>query len=189
MSARLHFNQSGGFSTLRSVTPNTGVKGFDIVMANLNREIVKVKNGTLEGLIHATIIIRRDTEKSSPSTPVDIGNLRASWFVVSVKGKALDPEAYTKFRNKPFKKMRYTASFLRANHEQVVATAQAGVSGVREPTVIMGYSVPYAVYVHENYGAQFKRQDPPAGPKWFETAVKNNRNLILETIGKHAKIL
>jgi len=71
---------------MRSVNPNTGLKGTDIVLANLNREIMKIKARTGAGLIEAAIFIRRDMEKTPPLIPLDQGNLRASWFTNSIRG-------------------------------------------------------------------------------------------------------
>ena len=70
---------------MRSINPNTGLKGMDVVMANLNREILKIEGRSMKGLIEASIIIRRDMEKTPPLIPVDTGNLRASWFTSSIK--------------------------------------------------------------------------------------------------------
>lgn len=68
---------------IRSVNPNTGIKGMDIVLANLNKEIVKMKINSIVGLLSAAGFIRRDMEKTYPLIPIDFGNLRASWFVTS----------------------------------------------------------------------------------------------------------
>ena len=70
-----------------SVNPNTGIKGTDIVLANLNREVMKIKARTGAGLIEAAIFIRRDMDKTSPLIPIGpTGNLRASWFTNPIRG-------------------------------------------------------------------------------------------------------
>ena len=78
---------------MRSVNPNTGIKGTDVVLANLNREIVKIKAGSMAGLIEASIMIRRDMDKTSPLIPIGrTENLRASWFTTphhTAKGPGL----------------------------------------------------------------------------------------------------
>ena len=68
---------------MKSINPNTGIKGTDIVLANLNREIAKIKVRSAAGLIEAAIMIRRDMEKTPPLIPLDTGNLRASWFTTA----------------------------------------------------------------------------------------------------------
>lgn len=55
-----------------------GLEGLDAVIANLNREVSKIKGRSLKGLIRAAIVVRRDMDKTPPLIPIDIGNLRGS---------------------------------------------------------------------------------------------------------------
>ena len=71
--------------TPRSVKPVVGIKGMDIVMSNLNKEIAKIKVGAAAGLLEAAILIRRNMDKTPPLIPIDEGNLRASWFTETIK--------------------------------------------------------------------------------------------------------
>ena len=66
-----------------SVLPNSGIKGFDIVLSNLEKALLNIEGGTVQGLLLAAAFIRRETERNYPITPVDLGNLRASWFTVA----------------------------------------------------------------------------------------------------------
>ena len=61
-----------------------GLKGFKNVTKNLNREIGKIKNRSFESLIESAILIRRSMEETPPLIPLDLGNLRASWFTSPV---------------------------------------------------------------------------------------------------------
>lgn len=56
------------------------LKGLNTVIGNLNKEVKKIKNRSMKGLIQASIIVRRDMEYTPPLIPVDTGNLRDSWF-------------------------------------------------------------------------------------------------------------
>lgn len=56
------------------------LKGIDIVVRNLNKEIKKIEGRSLKGLIKSAALIRKDMEDTPPLIPVDTGNLRASWF-------------------------------------------------------------------------------------------------------------
>ena len=58
----------------------TGLKGLDNVLNNLNKEIQGIKDRSMQGLINAAILIRRDMDETPPMIPVDTGNLRASWI-------------------------------------------------------------------------------------------------------------
>ena len=52
--------------------------------------------------------------------------------------------------------------------------------------VLMGFTANYAVWVHEMVDAVFKR--PGAGAKFFEYALKRNKQKILEIIRNNARI-
>ena len=131
------------------------LKGMDQVNANLRREIARIKDRSMKGLINAAIVIRRDMDETPPLIPVDTGNLRASWFT-------------------------------------------APVYKLGNPSLIIGFSANYAVFVHENVGANFQRpirvggklrkRRPGAGPKFLERALIRNHRRILEEIRKHASI-
>ena len=173
--------------------PNTHIKGFEEVMNNLNAELSKIKGGTRKGLIMAMAFIRNDTEKSLPLTPVDIGNLRASWFAATAAGKVADDTWNRGFRNMAGKgiknRSRADASRMSADHIATIAEAQAMCAAELEKGIeqsMMGYSANYAVYIHENFAAKFKR--PGAGPKWFEASVNRNRDKIVQILRDNAQI-
>jgi len=84
------------------------VKGFDVVMRNLNAEIKAMKVRAMKGLIEATIIIRRGTETQEPKIPVDTGNLRNSWFTTT-----------NSFQGSPYVSFGYTANYAVFVHEMV----------------------------------------------------------------------
>lgn len=56
------------------------MKGTDKVLRNINKQVKRVKNDSMKGLIESAIIIRRSMDKEEPLVPVDTGNLRSSWF-------------------------------------------------------------------------------------------------------------
>jgi len=128
---------------VKSVNPKAGIKGMDIVMSNLNRELLAIKGRSMKGLIEASILIRRDMDKTPPLIPIDTGNLRASWFTTSFH--------------------------------------KGGLSGLK-----IGFSANYAMWVHENIGASFKR--PGAGAKFFEASLKRNKDEIIKIIRNNAQI-
>lgn len=166
----------------RSVNPNTRIKGFDIVMARLNKEIKGIENRSEAGLIKATGLIRRETESTAPITPVDLGNLRSSWFVVSAS-KTQPKDSHSKeFKGK--KKAE-----LAINHEAVKTEAKGIIKaneGTKGKFVMMGYSANYALFVHEMMGSIFQR--PGSGPKWLESAIKRNSGKIVQIIKDNVTI-
>ena len=154
------------------------LRGMRKVMRNLKTELNKIEGKTLQGLIEAAIIIRRDMAHTPPKVPVDVRNLEASWFTVTSGGKV------TAGTSPDFK--GNDSNEMAADHSKIVSTATALITGNKTPVVIMGFSANYAIFVHENVGANFKR--PGSGAKFLEAALKRNEKNILETVAKSAKI-
>ena len=133
---------------VKSVNPNVGIKGMDVVLANLNKEIMKIEGRSMKGLIEAAILIRRDMDKTPPLIPIDLGNLRASWFTEAIRN-------------------------------------------VKGFGLLIGFSANYAVFVHEMLDKLNKKINwsrPDSGPKFFEAALKRNKEKILQIIGNNARI-
>jgi hypothetical protein len=165
------------------------------VMRNLNRELTNIKVRSARGLVLAAATIRRDTETTPPLTPVDLGNLRASWFVTVTKVKSVDLPQVTNEAGKMVKEgsfRGYQNARMAEDHRSTIAEAQAFVNSIKRNKIVlmMGYSAHYALYVHEgprgNLGANFKR--PGAGVKWFEAAFNRNAKKILRVIAANARV-
>ena len=120
------------------------VIGLSAVLNNLNREIKALDGRIMKGLIRSAILVRRSTEETPPLTPVDTGNLRASWFTNPLGPKTLQ----------------------------------------------IGYTASYAVFVHEMLdvgGRKINWSRSQSGPKWFEAALKRNRDEILKIIREETR--
>jgi len=152
--------------------------GFDRVMKNLNKEIEGIKNRSLKGLIRAAILIRRDMEHTSPKIPIDTGNLRASFYTVTSKGRI------TSGGTPAFKGEQ--ANKLSASHSNEIGRASNLVRATGEPSVALGFTAFYAFYVHEMVGANFGR--PGSGAKFFESALKRNHDKIVKVIREEVKL-
>jgi len=74
-----HIRRLSGAGLMSSTAASRKIRGMDKVVANLNREIGKMRKGSIIGLASAVEYIHADTEKTPPLTPVDTGNLRSSW--------------------------------------------------------------------------------------------------------------
>lgn len=157
----------------KKVTGSVKLTGAEKVMKNLQKEIRKITGRSLKGSIKAVILIRRDMENTPPTIPVDLGNLRASWFTVSV----LDASGGSaNFKGEE-------AGQMASDHQSVVAEA----AGELKPTrVVFGFTARYTLAVHENMKVTFKR--PGSGPKFFESALRRNHKKIIKVIQKEAKI-
>lgn len=155
-----------------------GLKGLNNVVANLNKEINKIEGGSLKGLIRSAILIRRDMEATSPKIPIDLGNLRASWFVTTSKGE-------TPAGTSPGFKGE-NAGELSSGHSRTVAENKSKAQASKNPGVVLGFSANYAFIVHESVGKSFKR--PGSGAKFFEASLKRNTKKILAVIQEEARI-
>jgi len=172
------------------------MKGFPEVMTRLNAEIKLIKGKTYGGLLQAAIFIRRKTEESYPKTPVDKGNLRASWFAVTAKGEAQDSLNEGGFKSNPETGVK--ASKMRSDHTALKNEAK-GMSGGTEPVVITGFSAFYAAPVHEMKDADFtgakargkskkrERRDGN-GPFYLKTHIERNSKQIVQVIADNIRI-
>lgn len=184
------FSQGGSFGKLGR-KPMSRVPGLNEAVNQINIKIAKTKMYTLQGMIEAAKFIRRETETKPPVTPVDKGNLKASWFTVSSNGIEPDVEGKSgNFVRNPRVKMK--VKDFKAAHTNAIESAKAEVEShkVIGPMVIMGYSAPYALFVHEmeytRPGVQWSRKG--SGGKWLEAAFKRNKNKIVDLITEKAKI-
>jgi len=161
------------------------LKGMEAVMANLNKELDRVEGATMGGLIRAAAHVRQETEKpGNVLTPVDYGNLRASWFVVT-KDKV--PVGYG---SKQFRGPK-AAEFL-IDHQTNLTQAQGEVrtmSNDSKEFLMMGYTMNYAGFVHEMVGVPPENWSRPgSGPKWLEEAIAGSTGKIVEIVKENAMI-
>jgi hypothetical protein len=168
--------------------PHTHIRGMERVVDNLNAAIGRMIYKSERGLVEAALHIRTETETKPYATPLDIGNLRASWFIVSPSRTEKDPDGFSgHFKNN--RKRGFTSGQFRAWHTEAVTEAKALVGmDPNKITVMMGYSAIYAMWVHENTEATFKERSPAAGPKWFQNALNRNHKKMLKIIRETSKI-
>lgn len=164
------------------------VKGFDEVIKNLNIEILAIKNRTTAGLIKGAALVRNETETGEARTPVDLGNLRASWFVVTAKSVPVG-RGVARFNGPEI-------SRLLTDHVGAIQESQGIVKagGKENIFIIAGYSAHYAVYVHEMVGANFKRKGrgkskgKDATYKWLQRAFVKHKDNIIRILQDNVRI-
>ena len=168
-----------------------GMKGEEVVMANLNKELEGIKSRSMKGLIMAAAFIRDKTEKTPPLTPVDYGNLRDSYFVVTATSTPVGAGKHA-FKGP-------NAAQMASEHGSVLSESQGMVASQSTATkkfLIMGYSANYSGFVHEMIYANFnpeKRKGKAirregAGPKWLETHIKNITKKLVQIVKDNAQI-
>jgi len=163
------------------------VEGIGRVIRNLNKELKTIENLTMKGLIRGAIIIRRSMEDNAPSIPIDLGNLRASWFTVTSDGKTPTGQS------PQFKGTGASVAQVSSDHGTVVSKNKADAMSSRDPLLIMGFSAYYATYVHEMVGANFKQpkegaMKAAAGAKFFQAALNREQKAVFNVIKEEARI-
>jgi hypothetical protein len=134
--------------------------GVQRVMQNMNEELRKIEGRSVKGLILAQIHVHRQMETVPPKIPVDLGNLRHSYFATASKKGTVEG-------NPP-------------------SDVQGMINSTINPLLIFGFSANYALFVHENLEANFKRAG--AGAKYMETHLNSQQNAMLEIIRQNAYI-
>lgn len=164
--------------------PRSSMQGVDRWVAYLNRRIEKIEGASLQGLIKAAVLVHEETLTGEVTTPVDLGNLRHSWFVVTSKGKIQSGggKSHTPEGAAPGFTGPKAAEYAGA-HTAMIKEMQGKADGMsREKKgafLIMGYSVNYAMWVHEIVERHHAK---PTGAKWFQKALFKHKGNILRII-------
>lgn len=153
------------------------IEGIDKVVANINKEMKKIKGRTLGGLIAAAQDpVRREAQQECP---VVTGNLKASAYVVASGGRVVAGKTPS-FKGDD-------ASETASNHSETVIEQALILKNVKSPSVGIGFSAVYAAAVHENPRAGKTGGVSPSGKKYTagltETGRKSKRAVFSE-VGK-----
>lgn len=184
------------------------VVGLKEVINNLNKKSEDILFKTMKGVVRASLLILRESNRI---VPVDLGNLRASGYIVtshgtkrkgaspSFRGKKIDkrvtggkhtPAALMKgareVRKQEARKDHVDVARMIRNHAATLSLMRARVmKRVQGPAAAIGYSAYYGIYVHEDQSMKHK-----AGKTWkfLQFAIMRNEKQILDIIAKEAKI-
>ena len=163
-----------------------------VIMANLNKEISVIQGASMKGLINAAIFIRNETEKTPPLTPVDLGNLRSSWFITTATQKSANDQWNKGFRKNPTGTKKVADKDLASNHSRAIAGAKSELSGMNTATrkfMMMGYSANYAGYVHEFVNPNISWSREGSNAKWFQAHVYSNKAKIFQIVAETSKVI
>jgi len=164
---------------------------FKPLIARLNVELAKIQGATMKGLINSTAYIYKKTESEAPLTPVDTGNMRASWFVVTASGVPVG--------RKLGQFVGENSGRMSADHTNALSECQGELKTKNTPTkkfLTMGYSAFYSGFVHEMIGANFnpperkgkKMRREGAGAQWLQIAINRNFQTILKIVAETSQI-
>jgi hypothetical protein len=140
--------------------PSIRWEGLDKVLANLNKQIKLIPGKTMQGMLQAGLLVKRESQKK---VPVDTGNLKASAYVIAGGGKETGRvNTQPLFRDELGGKSALIsgkASRMAQQHQStinerkgVLMLTSQGFFGAR-PFAEIGFTAFYAIYVHENLKA------------------------------------
>lgn len=158
-------------------------KGLDNILKNLNKEIGKIEGDVQKGLTLGMLVVKG---KSMASTPRDTGNLIGSHYLVSKNG-VMDQTAGD------FNTNDDSGKKVAAEHSGKVDAAKSRVKRKKDPFVEIGCTAFYAEKVHEDLQASHMKSDKEGNPiqvgkaKFLEDAIKENQQLILDTVRRFAR--
>ncbi len=150
------------------------------VVSNLAKEIKKIEGKTMKGLIRAAIPVVGEAVEGAPMVT---GNLRASKYVITSRGKV------EQGRNPEFKG-KQAAKMARA-HSRTLSDRRSVVGQATKSTVEIGFSAEYALKVHENRRAGktgMLGASEVGHWKFLEWALRDNQKRILSIIREEARI-
>ena len=176
-------------------------RDFAVIRRNLQIQIAAIERRTHKGLIMAAINVRWQM-KISPMIPVDLANLKASWFIATqltadpivtslqVKGGSFKAGTPTKVLTK-----------LNAEHPQTVEEVRGElnrfpkrVKTTAPIAVGMGFSAFYAAAVHEmgvsgaTAGKPIKWSLAGSGPKFFQAALYRSTDEMVKIVQTNAMV-
>ena len=172
------WSSSGAFGKLH---------GLDKVTRNLQKHVMAIEGRTARGLLEAVSHLREQMDWVSPTIPVDVGNLRASWFITT-KGTKAEGVLFAGARqSESFKGNPTIIGQLEQSRNQALKAAKEKLKDVKIG-IGFGFSAYYAAYVHEMVGTDINWTRSGSGAKWFQAAIKREKQTMLIIIRDNAKI-
>ena len=155
------------------------VKGLNRVLGQMSVMISDLRFHTKQGLIRGAFLI---IAESGRINPVDLGNLRASSFVVWDTTKA-QPGNFRAGEDGEGADVGQLV-FDHQRVQQAELTKTVRLSLTHDALVILGYTANYAIYVHEDPNASHENGQVY---KFLEKAVDMNFQAILQAIETESK--
>ena len=160
-------------------TPTIRVEGLEETLGEISKLIRLVPLRTHRGMIAAGLLIKGAAQKK---TPVDLGNLRASAFVVwrRQKGSGFRPKGVdsTKFTTEA------EGTKVRKDTDDLKGVVKESLnSSILKPEVGVGFGAAYAIFVHEDLEANHTVGEA----KFLEKAIKDNVVQILRIVAEEVR--
>jgi len=164
--------------------------GIDKVLRNLKKESEEIYHNSFVGLYKGGLLILRD---ATIGCPIDLGNLRASGFVMGFGPKIKGIKTKRKKGASPsFVDERAgsksvhpgRAAKMAGDHQEVIKNHTGILRGRKHPMVVVGFTAFYAVFVHEDPYAHHTR----GHYKFLYLAIQKNNAKVLAMIKEEAKL-
>jgi len=150
------------------------VTGLERISQELHDKVHDIKDANIRGFIKSIVLIQGEMEKSMPAVPLDLGNLRASFFSVTAKGVGRKIGGFSGDSE--------DVAELEQDHIEAINEGISDVIHNKGMVAVLGFSANYSWWVHENVGGGVKWSKAGTGPRFFSTALENNQEKILEII-------
>ena len=154
------------------------VRGIARTVRSVQKELNKIKNKSLDGLYEAALLVLRDSDLM---TPIDLGNLRASGYVLQRGGKVSNTSP-SFVAEKKGSTSKANPTQMASDHQGTISKNKKLVDGPKRFGVIVGYTAFYAIYVHENLAASHDTGQA----KFLEESISKNRKEIIRIVKKRA---
>jgi hypothetical protein len=168
----------------------TGIEttGLEEVLGKLNEHLKQIPFKSLQGLIKAGFRMKRESQKN---VPVDTANLKASSFIVwsGGGGSGVGVPAFTS-KGKDGSSSLSGSDLLElgSSHVSVVQEAQSSIPMAEfNPTVIVGFTAFYAMFVEEDEEADHS-QSGGGGAHYFRNAIDANMMLIVSDVREATEV-
>lgn len=151
-------------------------------MEGLRGALDKIENASKKGLIKGGLLVLRESQKT---VPVDLGNLRASGYVLWDSSSSGTKKQFRSERGKK-KVPKETVTRLMNDRQKIISEHQAALRLAAKKKVIVeiGYTAYYAVFVHEDIDA---RHTKGQRAKYLQQAIQENSRRIYRIVAQEAK--
>ena len=181
----------------------TQPKGLAEIQRNLGKAVAGMTDGADRGLVKGGLQVKRAAQQN---TPVRLGNLRSSAYLVNKTGDKASAGAF-KGEDGP------AVESLTRSEKQLAQGLSVALDGRGQQNVVVGFGAGYAIFVHENQNAGAAGYDPDedqrvlargprkgkkklakdahsrvGGAKFFENALKSEQSNIIRILAEETKV-
>lgn len=151
-------------------------------MEGLRSALDKIESASKQGLIKGGLLILRESQKT---VPVDLGNLRASGYVLWDTSSSGTKKQFKSKRGKK-EASKQVVTRLMNDRQKIISEHQAALRLASKKKIIVevGYTAFYAVFVHEDMNASHTKGQRA---KYLQRAIQENSRRVFRIVAEEAK--